>query len=610
MWLINTASLRLEPFDSSLDVKYAILSHTWEGGEVSFQEMQNPKESTKQKPGYRKIEATCNVTAHKGLEYAWVDTCCIDKSSSAELSEAINSMFRWYKDAEICFAYLSDLVLPISTSIDEDELVSYLSRCRWFSRGWTLQELIVPRSLELYDSSWNFRGSRDQFASQLSTITRVDVAVLQNSNVMNSLPVARRMSWASNRQTTREEDIAYCLLGIFDVNMALLYGEGSKAFVRLQDEIATQSGNISLFGWTAQKSTNENPPRSAETVRSDQYYRGVFALSPSEFATCGGFRFLPMHKRYNQVFSAAVRGFNIDALLVKGSEDGPCHILTLDISDERLQFLDVERLGIQLTKTLRGYVRSNPFKLPGVSRGAGRSCIKFFIPKQLSIQESNAIPDQFDGCICLRHFSDSLHGLAAVPMKLWDPRRLMFLTGEMYQGTKGPQDISTYMLFRFQPENQQPGIYFMVIRMCRPSWERPEGQLADMICIVKNESDKNWSELMTSMHLSDKYYAGDNLWYLRYCVLNEDFSPKNSSTYVDKAAGIKVTCTASLVTSSYGEGGPHQLGLNLDGPLVHYLDIHAQVDTITPQLLPQRQEDGVRKYQDEALGIALGYFFR
>ncbi|GKT43437.1 vegetative incompatibility protein HET-E-1 [Colletotrichum spaethianum] len=258
MWLINTRTLTLEEIHNPSAVKYAILSHTWEQEEVSFQDMAYlPK--AKGKMGFAKIANACKMALEEeGLEYAWVDTCCIDKTSSAELSEAINSMYEWYKQADICFVFLSDLSPHTKPQQSATwhfrkalEDAAVLRSCKWFSRGWTLQELIAPTYVKFYDSSWQYRFTKDGEASTLSTITRIDYDVLTFKRELASVPVAVKMSWASRRETTRIEDRAYSLLGLFDINMPMLYGEGQKAFQRLQEEIVKETDDLSLFAWLA-----------------------------------------------------------------------------------------------------------------------------------------------------------------------------------------------------------------------------------------------------------------------------------------------------------------------------------------------------------------------
>lgn len=257
MWLLNTDTVRLEEFFESQVPRYAILSHTWEAGqEVSFQDMKAPQPPT-HLSGYHKIKHTCVLAATEGIRHAWVDTCCIDKSSSAELTESINSMYRWYQESAVCYVYLSDLVSE-EHAMDEDH---GFSSCRWFTRGWTLQELIAPRNVIFFDASWACLGNLAQFMNVVCRITKIEQDVLSHRLRLEQISVAERMSWASGRQTTRLEDMAYCLLGIFEVNMPLIYGEGIKAFRRLQEEIIKHRNDLTIFAWEA---TPPPPPAEAE----------------------------------------------------------------------------------------------------------------------------------------------------------------------------------------------------------------------------------------------------------------------------------------------------------------------------------------------------------
>jgi hypothetical protein len=275
----------MEEFIGSNIPPYAILSHTWEEGEVSLQDMKNHSVARRKK-GFTKVKMTCHQAVEDGLEFAWVDTCCIDKSSSAELSEAINSMFRWYQRAAICYVYLSDLRDVYD--------ITGLGKCRWFTRGWTLQELIAPPMLEFFDYQWNYRGYKSKetrrgnsprslyLGSLVSKITGIDLDILEDASLLSSVAVAKKMSWAANRQTTRVEDAAYCLLGLFDVNMPLLYGEEGKAFTRLQQEILRTTDDLTIFAWASIS------PSGDSRVQDTSVYRGVLAESPAEFYRCRG----------------------------------------------------------------------------------------------------------------------------------------------------------------------------------------------------------------------------------------------------------------------------------------------------------------------------------
>ncbi|KAF2727826.1 HET-domain-containing protein, partial [Polyplosphaeria fusca] len=287
MRLINADTLTLSTFHGSDVPPYAALSHTWGDSEITFLELRNLNMSLlnarikiKSKAGYYKITKSCAQAREDGLQYVWIDTCCIDKSSSAELSEAINSMWRWYQNATVCYAYLDDSIDLIS---EKD-----LGRAKWFTRGWTLQELLAPQRLDFFIKGWNYVGSRASMKDKLARITGIDESTLITRN-LEAVSLAKRMSWASRRVTTRLEDMAYCLLGIFDVNMPLLYGEGEKAFTRLQEEIMKDSEDQSLFCW--------RPPNASEIWDLDlilpirpEEGRGIFARHPSEFSDAGAVR--------------------------------------------------------------------------------------------------------------------------------------------------------------------------------------------------------------------------------------------------------------------------------------------------------------------------------
>jgi hypothetical protein len=285
MRLINTRTGLFEEFIGGNIPKYAILSHTWEEeGEVSFTAMSDPFSNYKNKRGYRKIDMTCRIASQAGLSYAWVDTCCIDKSSSAELTEAINSMYRWYQRSTICYAFLSDL--PPASSLE-----TALKGCRWFERGWTLQELIAPDEIYFFDRDWNYIGTKRGLVEDLSNITGISTSVLQHIQLLSSVAVAQRLSWAAYRDTTRIEDKAYSLLGIFDVNMPLLYGEEKKAFRRLQEEIIRSTADFSIFAWRMPSDTrNTKGP-------DDRVFCGILAEAPIDFASCASFVTKPNHGR-------------------------------------------------------------------------------------------------------------------------------------------------------------------------------------------------------------------------------------------------------------------------------------------------------------------------
>ncbi|KAE8365217.1 HET-domain-containing protein [Aspergillus caelatus] len=232
MRLLSTHKIELVEFPPDRIPDYAILSHTWGEEEILFTDMQNHTGHTKS--SWSKVQGACAQARADGFGYIWIDTCCIDKSSSAELSEAINSMFTWYANAAVCYAYLSDVIVHNKVELGLTEF----EQSRWFTHGWTLQELLAPSEVVFFSKDWVRFGERCSLAPRLTNITRIDEAVLSRELPGFEKSIAQRMSWAARRQTTRPEDMAYCLMGIFSVNMPMLYGEGGgKAFLRLQEEI-------------------------------------------------------------------------------------------------------------------------------------------------------------------------------------------------------------------------------------------------------------------------------------------------------------------------------------------------------------------------------------
>ena len=238
---------------------YATLSHTWgeDHEEVSFNDLMIRPRKTK--AGYKKLGFCAQQAARDGLQHFWVDTCCIDKSNSTELSEAINSMFCWYRNAVKCYVYLSD----VSTN-DPDQInllwEPAFRKSRWFTRGWTLQKLLAPPSVEFFCSKGKRLGDKRSLKRQLHEITGIAAQALQDTP-LSEFSFNERLSWAKSRQTKREEDKAYSLLGIFNIYMPLIYGEGmASAFKRLKEEINKSSRSrqdckykIIVYSWISQK---------------------------------------------------------------------------------------------------------------------------------------------------------------------------------------------------------------------------------------------------------------------------------------------------------------------------------------------------------------------
>ena len=227
---------------------YAILSHTWgeDDEEVTFEDLKDGSEKTKN--GYKKLRFCGEQTARDGLQYFWVDTCCINKSSNMELSEAINSMFRWYYKAAKCYVYLTDVSTNDQIDLSLQPWETAFRNSRWFTRGWTLQELIAPLLVEFFCSNGNRLGDKKSLEVQLHKITGIPVLVLRGRPLSN-FSFDERVLWARNRDTKREEDLAYSLLGIFDISMPVIYGEGKEnAFRRLNHEWKYRLDELSQAG--------------------------------------------------------------------------------------------------------------------------------------------------------------------------------------------------------------------------------------------------------------------------------------------------------------------------------------------------------------------------
>ena len=299
MWLLSTDRAELTHFVSPESVPtpgYAILSHVWGDNEQSLQESQviiakcrttsrNPRDLVSDK-----IRESCELAERHGYRWLWIDSCCIDKTSSAELSEAINSMFHYYSSAAICYVYLQD----VPSDSDESDPSKLLARSRWFRRGWTLQELVAPRLVLFLSQSWEIIGSKADYAALIEETTNIPATILRLEQPLADFSIAQRMSWASGRSTTRVEDEAYCLLGIFDINMPTLYGEGRKAFRRLQEEIMRHFPDTTLFAWGPCCEPGELCGESdgiSEVTLVDDYT--LFAPSPAAFAGCHDLEFQP-----------------------------------------------------------------------------------------------------------------------------------------------------------------------------------------------------------------------------------------------------------------------------------------------------------------------------
>ncbi|KLJ08815.1 hypothetical protein EMPG_15754 [Blastomyces silverae] len=348
MRLLNPRTLEFKEFNQDLP-QYAIFSHTWYSqplSEILYHDIKNYFSGRVEigpngliantsayptiPPALQKVVWCCQQTILDGFEWIWIDTCCLNKDSAVEDSEAVNAMFTWYRNAMTCYVYLSDV--DITTRLLRDRSGAF-SNSKWFKRGWTLQELLAPPNVYFYDRGWQLIGTKYSMKPHISTITTIDEETLMNQRGLAESSIARRMSWAARRETTRAEDIAYCLMGIFGVNMPLLYGEGAeKAFIRLQEEIMRKSEDHTLFAWTSVD--------DGRTLQPGRKPRGPLALSPSEFASSADFTPTTDAKYPSEPYTMTNCGLEISLPIVP---DGDAYIAWLNCLDK-----DYQRVGIRI----------------------------------------------------------------------------------------------------------------------------------------------------------------------------------------------------------------------------------------------------------------------
>jgi hypothetical protein len=332
MYLIDAHTYKLTEVTDETAEPYAILSHRWDEqiGEISFRDMQNPEEACKLE-GFAKIRKSCEQATRDRLHYVWVDTCCINKESRAELTEAINSMYRWYGASSVCYVFLADVD---ARPHDSDGLNKQIASCEWLTRGWTLQELLAPKLVVFYNREWDFLGTKESLSGTLTQQTGIDDAVLAGHQPLKRCSIAQRMSWASKRGTKRVEDEAYCLLGIFGVHMPMLYGEGKNAFLRLQEEIIKYSDDHSIFAW---------PITSPDQT-------GLLADAPAAFEDCQQIRTNFLRKGHS-AYSMTNRGLSIILFATQWTTD--TYSVPLDCKDgarQKIQYPEEPRLCIFLRR--------------------------------------------------------------------------------------------------------------------------------------------------------------------------------------------------------------------------------------------------------------------
>ncbi|OBR08152.1 HET domain-containing protein [Colletotrichum higginsianum IMI 349063] len=450
MKLLNCSTLKIEEFfGSSIPKSYVVLSHRWEADEVTYQDVINNAKTLAQKRGWAKIRETCRIALERGHNYAWVDTCCIDKTSSAELSEAINSMFKWYANAAVCYVFLSD----VGTN-------QAFAESLWFTRGWTLQELVAPRELLFFDRDWDLIGTGAQLCDVIHRRTGISEKILLHGSapgpsigaLLSSIPVAVRMSWAATRVTTREEDSAYSLLGIFGVNMPMLYGEGRGAFMRLQEEIIKETNDLTLFAWIASPGDSgaQDPPE----------YRGILASSPREFRNAGKLE-LSRDAKYNpEVGTPWFMSFSVMGEVGSGvgqkkkkltdsseqytmTNKGLRIVAETTMAENNTQLLGLgshdssdgsrKEIGLYLEDQGGGvFLRAKPHKLVKLAKNAPQTSHTIYLKKHIETEAVTQIATRMKfvshGAIRFHVLSSSIEIISAYPARMWNPQRLMFIT--------------------------------------------------------------------------------------------------------------------------------------------------------------------------------------
>ncbi|KAK8017363.1 hypothetical protein PG993_013689 [Apiospora rasikravindrae] len=323
--VIDTSTFELHQERHSIirDARYAILSHRWQDEEVTLPQLPSHARVLRSshgpmpdQPHLEKIRGACQEARNQGYKWLWIDSCCIDKSSSEETKESLNSRFKWYHDASMCITYLADVQHDL-TRTDIEDAIFNTPQCQpseWFSRGWTLQELLASNQLGFYDKHWTRIGTRADSAAVLGRITGIGVTYLTEAEDFQKASVAQIMSWMAGRSTTKEEDLAYSMLGIFEVTMDRgdnsfimdpLYGRGRDAFIRLQKYLLAWKVDESIFAWRMPQYATKTVDGRLDDDRDWQEGEwGLLCPHPSWFKGSGNIS----HQRGRQGFSSTPEG--------------------------------------------------------------------------------------------------------------------------------------------------------------------------------------------------------------------------------------------------------------------------------------------------------------
>ncbi|EXJ92796.1 hypothetical protein A1O3_01349 [Capronia epimyces CBS 606.96] len=303
--LLHTKTYRLH-FDDDpeykKDPRYAILSHRWLSKEITFDKIEHARleDNDVESPVKLKVKGACAKAQEHKIQWLWIDSICINKANSVEDQKAITSMFTWYRRASVCYTYLSDVVVPATKAKAVYDVGRGPCPCpfwraedpskpsEWFERGWCLQELLAPNQMEFYDRNWTKMGTRAELAEAIAAITRIKPEYLTGEEDFRKASIAAKMSWMAGRKTSVHEDMAYSMVGIFDItSMATGVSDGMKAFFRLQKEIINTSvlADETIFAWKAPASGLPHTSHPAGDWAQDEW--GLLAPSPDCFRDCG-----------------------------------------------------------------------------------------------------------------------------------------------------------------------------------------------------------------------------------------------------------------------------------------------------------------------------------
>lgn len=302
MRLIDTTSFEFQSGEHAefREKGYAVLSHRWLPQEITLDQLGSHigelrSGTTGLSPQLDKIRGACEIARGKGIKWVWIDSCCIDKRDLVETTESINAMYKWYHNSKLCITYLYDVKKNDAIAITDPHVFDRPGQdqpSEWFSRGWTLQELLAPRQMEFYDKDWSYIGTKKETNTSIGTVTGIDEEYLNGETDFRTACIAQKMSWMVGRTTTREEDIAYSMIGLFGINMTPIYGEGKHAFIRLQEELlASRAMDESLFAWRMPAlNAGDQYNGSRGSWAADEW--GLLAPSPEWFARSASIRTL------------------------------------------------------------------------------------------------------------------------------------------------------------------------------------------------------------------------------------------------------------------------------------------------------------------------------